>query len=51
MASRDDSFDSVYSIRMIEHIHGEYLSAVREMARNASIVSGGKPEVDCGSGD
>jgi hypothetical protein len=51
MAYRDDSIDSVYSISVIEHVHGEYLSAVREMARNASIVSGGKPGVDCGSGN
>lgn len=29
----DDSFDLVYSISVIEHIHGNYLKAVREMAR------------------
>jgi len=29
----DDSFDLVYSISVIEHIHGNYLTAVREMAR------------------
>jgi SAM-dependent methyltransferase len=29
----DDSFDLVCSISVIEHIHGNYLTAVREMAR------------------
>jgi hypothetical protein len=51
MAYRDDSIDLVYSISVIEPIHGNYLTAVREMARNASIVLRKKPGADCGSGN
>ena len=33
LSFEDDSFDLVCSISVIEHIHGNYLTAVREMAR------------------